>query len=145
MLEKILVPIDGSETSLRALNFAMQLGKQFKSEIIALQIEIPYSRSSLDKAMDKVGSSHKPPEIEKNISPIKLAEMRATDAEYANIRFKKLIDINPAERIDQAILDEKANLVVMGNRGLGMLGGLLMGSVSSKVVKTAACPVVIVK
>lgn len=144
MLEKILVPIDGSETSMRALNFAMQLGKQFNSEIIALQVDIPYSRSTLEKAMGKV-ESNKIPEAEKNISPIKLAEMRAADVEYKNIRFKRVVDINPAERIDQAIKDEKANLAVMGNRGLGMLGGILMGSVSSKVVKTATCPVVIVK
>jgi len=36
-------------------------------------------------------------------------------------------------------------MIVMGNRGLGVLGGLLMGSVSTEVVQIAKCPVVIVK
>lgn len=42
MMKKILVPIDGSDISLRAMNFAIELGKHFASEIVVLNVDIPY-------------------------------------------------------------------------------------------------------
>ena len=51
-------------------------------------------------------------------------------------------DIGSAQKV---LVDEKIDMIVMGNRGLGVLGGLLMGSVSTEVVQIAKCPVVIVK
>ena len=40
---------------------------------------------------------------------------------------------------------ESADLIVLGSRGLGALSGLVMGSVSQKIVQLAPCPVLIVK
>ena len=102
MMKKILVPIDGSDISLRAMNFAIELGKHFASEIVVLNVDIPYDLSRIKPAVkDKDGN-----EI--------------------------------AETID-------ADLIVMGNRGMGVLAGFFLGSVSTKVSQSAHCPVTIVK
>lgn len=52
---------------------------------------------------------------------------------------------DPAEAILEAARDTGADLIVMGSRGLGRLGGLVLGSVSAKVAAAAECPVLTVK
>jgi hypothetical protein len=47
MLKKIVVPVDGSENSLRALDFAVALGKKFNSHIIVFNVAIPYDYTKL--------------------------------------------------------------------------------------------------
>lgn len=42
MMKKILVPFDGSETALRALEFAAGIGKPFGSEIMVVNVIVPY-------------------------------------------------------------------------------------------------------
>ena len=57
MMKKILVPIDGSDISLRAMNFAIELGKHFASEIVVLNVDIPYDLSRIKPAVkDKDGN-----------------------------------------------------------------------------------------
>ena len=51
----------------------------------------------------------------------------------------------PAERILEYAKTAEADMIVLGNRGMGMLAELLMGSVSMKISQYAECPVVIVK
>ena len=45
MMKKILVPFDGSETALRALEFAAGIGKPFGSEIMVVNVIVPYDLS----------------------------------------------------------------------------------------------------
>jgi nucleotide-binding universal stress UspA family protein len=52
---------------------------------------------------------------------------------------------DPAEAILQRARREKADLVVLGSRGLGTLRGLVLGSVSHKVAQLAKMPCLIVK
>lgn len=52
---------------------------------------------------------------------------------------------DPAEAILNAAKDDKVDLIVVGSRGLGSLKGLLMGSVSSKVVHLSDCCCITVK
>ena len=58
--------------------------------------------------------------------------------------YRLIVDIDPAERILEYANCE-ADMIVLGNRGMGMLAELLMGSVSMKISQYAECPVVIVK
>jgi len=52
---------------------------------------------------------------------------------------------NPTEVILDVIKREKADLVVLGSRGLGNVKGMLMGSVSHKVAQLAPCTCITVK
>ena len=56
-----------------------------------------------------------------------------------------MVDIDPAERICAEAEREDVDLIVMGNRGMGVLAGFFLGSVSTKVSQSAQCPVTIVK
>ena len=67
MMKKILVPIDGSDISLRAMNFAIELGKHFASEIVVLNVDIPYDLSRIkpavkDKDGNEIESARPPPQ-----------------------------------------------------------------------------------
>lgn len=56
-----------------------------------------------------------------------------------------LLEGRPAEAILEAALGEKADLIVMGTRGLGAIGSLFLGSQSQKVLAEAPCPVLLVR
>lgn len=142
-MKKLLVPMDGSEIALRALSLAIKLARKFDSELIVLSIAIPYDRTVVLKA-DKNSS----PDYVNAITladPLDLAQKQADKEGYKNIAFREVIDLDPASCILEEADTEKVDMIIMGNRGLGVLDGFLLGSVSSKVVKAAGCPVVIVK
>lgn len=144
MINKILVPVDGSKIALRALEFAMEIGGKFGSEIIVINIDVPYDLSRI-----------KPPRRDKNgnvipveaaaPTPLEEAEKEAKKAGYERITFKKVVDIDPAERICAEAGKDDTDLIIMGNRGMGVLAGFFLGSVSTKVSQSAHCPVTIVK
>lgn len=144
MIKKILVPVDGSKIALRALEFAMEIGGKFGSEIIVINIDVPYDLSRI-----------KPPRRDKNgnvipveaaaPTPLEEAEKEAKKAGYERITFKKVVDIDPAERICAEAEKDDTDLIIMGNRGMGVLAGFFLGSVSTKVSQSAHCPVTIVK
>ena len=144
MINKILVPVDGSKIALRALEFAMEIGGKFGSEIIVINIDVPYDLSRI-----------KPPRRDKNgnvisveaaaPTPLEEAEKEAKKAGYERITFKKVVDIDPAERICAEAEKDDTDLIIMGNRGMGVLAGFFLGSVSTKVSQSAHCPVTIVK
>ena len=144
MINKILVPVDGSKIALRALEFAMEIGGKFGSEIIVINIDVPYDLSRI-----------KPPRRDKNgnvipveaaaPTPLEEAEKEAKKAGYERITFKKVVDIDPAERICAEAEKDDTDLIIMGNRRMGVLAGFFLGSVSTKVSQSAHCPVTIVK
>ena len=79
------------------------------------------------------------------LTPLELAQREAGKSGYDKITFKKYVDIDPAEKICEVAETIDADLIVMGNRGMGVLAGFFLGSVSTKVSQSAHCPVTIVK
>jgi len=60
-------------------------------------------------------------------------------------RWLKVAIGDPAAEIIEIADKEKADLIIIGSRGLGAIKGVVLGSVSQKVTHHAACPVMIVK
>lgn len=146
MLKKILVPVDGSDTAISALNLAMDIGSKYDSEIVVVNVEVPYDYTKLPKKQPKndieaaeMANEPKEPTILDN------AKCVADKAGFKKIMFLKTIGIDPAERISEVVTQREIDLVVMGNRGLGDWAGIFMGSVSIKVSQLVDCPVMIVK
>jgi nucleotide-binding universal stress UspA family protein len=72
------------------------------------------------------------------------AKARARDQSVASVR-TVMREGDPGAAILQIAKEEKADLIVMGRRGLGDLAGLLLGSVSHKVAHLAECACLTVK
>ena len=146
MLKNILVPVDGSETSLKALQFAMEMGKGEDSALIVVHVDIPYDLNRLTPKTKFIGRHPvRVPEAPEAPKPLEMAKKAAAEFGYTNIQFKELIATDVAERICEKAEQMKADLIVMGNRGFGMITGLFMGSVSMKVSQNSQCPITIVK
>lgn len=126
----------------------MQLGKTFDSEIVVTHVNDPYDLSApVDPATVKIPTREQTPEERKKAgaAALAIAQKIAERASYKNIAFEKAIDKNPAERIIGMAKEIEADTIVMGNRGLGTAESFFLGSVSTKVVKHAPCPVFVVK
>lgn len=161
MLNRILVSIDGSPLSFKALDFAMGLGKAYGSEIIVLHVAVPFDLSKLhsyemEKLEDDITERLKKKEAAKEeltegekakagAGALETAKKKAAEAGYKTIEFKEVVDTEPAKTIVKQAAILMADAIVMGTSGLGLMSAALLGSVSAKVVTNAQCPVIIVK
>jgi nucleotide-binding universal stress UspA family protein len=141
-IERILVPVDFSEHSSKALDTAIGLAKVFGAKITLLhcyQINVggvsPYGLvipESLDRDVRDAASG-------------KLAEWRSK-VEAAGVEADDLVTpIFPSEAICNQAEEMSADLIVMGTRGLTGVRHVLLGSVAERTIRTAPCPVLTVK
>ncbi len=144
MLQKIVVPVDGSENSLRALDFAVTLGKKFNSHIIVFNVAIPYDYTKLPPKKSGKPGKVEEPEVHKDTA-LEIAEKHLAAAPYADLEYRQLVEVDPADRILDLVAHVHADAVVIGNRGMGHLMAFLAGSVSSKLIAVCPVPVIVVK
>lgn len=145
MYKKILVPVDGSEGSWKALADAISVGKVMDSEIIVCNVIQPYNNASLlavplDQNSIALGNE----ELEK-IGDKVLAMAKERLGDYPNASKLMLSMGHPSERIIALAKEENVDVIFIGSRGLSGIAEFFLGSVSSKVSQYAHCPVVIVK
>ena len=138
MLKRILVPIDGTEHSWRALEYACEL--------------VSYTRGSL--VVMTVLSGRMKQHIVEFGSDCLYAQMgdEVLDAAHAILSGKNIDctyllenDNDIAESILRAVGEQDCDGIVLGSRGMGVLEGLFRNSVSSVIVENADVPVTIVK
>lgn len=145
MFKKILVPVDGSEGSWRALASAVEIGKRFESELLVVNVIQPYNNAALlavplDHATINQGNS----ELEKvGDKVLEMAEEKL--AEYPHKVEYSLEIGHPSERIIALSKKSQCDAVVLGSRGLSGIAEFFLGSVSSKVSQYSDVPVLIVK
>jgi nucleotide-binding universal stress UspA family protein len=143
LYDRILVGIDGSEVSLLALEQAVDLARQLGSEITVVSVinemKMPFSaefglwaRESHDNLIRKVLESL-------NSAILKIREIHPELKVEARIE-----EGRPAAKIIEIADNEGFDLIVIGRRGYGLVDHLIMGSVSSEVVRTSHSPVLIV-
>ena len=139
---KILVPVDFSDHSARALETARELAKALDSKLLLLhcyQVNpgavSPYG-IVLPEGFDR--------EV-REAAARRLDEWRDKAAADGVDVEARLSSTFPSMGIVDAATEEKADLVVMGTRGLSGLKHVLLGSVAERVLRTAHCPVLTVK
>ena len=144
LIERILVYIDGSQSSDHALKFAMDLARRYSAEIRLLHV-IP-----IMPICSSVLNSWEP------FSPLYMIESDAEGEEIlacalnktteASVRSVAKVDYGrPATRIIQAAKEEGIDLIVMGTEDKGFFARLFLGSICDHVSRHAPCPVLIVK
>lgn len=139
---KILVAVDGSDISVRAAKhanvLARSLAKPAKIFLVAVDAApFPGVVSKIGKdAMDRIHAENH----ERMLAPARkaLARSKADVREVATIG-------EPSEAILAAAKAHKADIVVMGSHGRGSVKGILLGSVSSKVIAQSELPVTIIR
>ena len=141
---KLLVPVDGSESSSRAVNHLIKKLGWFKdgAEIHLLNVQhpIPYgNRVSSVIGHDKIAQFHQ----EEGMAALKNA-MKKLDA--AKFKYHYHIGVGEAaEVICQYAKEKGCDQVFMGTRGLGSVSNLVLGSVANKVIHLSPVPVLLVK
>ncbi|MEM2896827.1 MAG: universal stress protein [Candidatus Bathyarchaeia archaeon] len=141
MFKKILVPVDGSEDSRKALKLALDIASRYSSKLTALYVVAKrvYAHihelgvlAMLSNELEKEGK-----EVLKEAQ--ELAKPLGLEIET------KLVHGFPAEEILNMVEKESYDLVVIGSRGLSGVKAFFLGSVSDKVTHHARCSVLIVK
>ena len=149
-IRKILVPMDWSKTSFRALENAINLSKFTKSEILILHV-LPLDVSSLSIVdLMKPLSSIKPIRYEEKIKKIgnKIIDGAGLLCKQNKIKYSsKIISGNPAFDTLKFAHDKRnsIDLIIMGSKRKGHAEEILLGSVSYHVIDKAKLPVLIVK
>lgn len=141
MIQKIILATDGSENAHRAALAAIDLAKGLSlSSLIITHIVIhPPDQSRMVKAQFDVHTLLE--------DDAKIAIKRTIDSlNQAELRYDLRVAIgDPSYEVVEIAKKEQADLIILGTRGLGAIKGVLMGSVSQKIIQAAPCPVMIVK
>ena len=140
--QKILVPVDFSDHSAKALEFALELAAAFKA-----RIELLHCYQLSPAALSPYGMVL-PESFDREVREAaarRLGEWRDTVAARGVEVGAHLSSMLPSLAITDTADELKADLVVMGTRGLSGLKHVLLGSVAERVLRTARCPVLTVK
>ena len=147
MFKRMLVPVDGSEQANRAVDAAVELAERFAGGILILCVYRHHSPLEASLSMVRgSGNLDTPDEALHGYAEdlVKEAKERAIAAGATTVEAYAKRG-HPARTIVAFAEKHGADSIVMGTRGLGDFGGLLMGSVSHKVTSMAKVTVVLVK
>lgn len=137
--KRILVPIDGSEHAEKALTLALEMAEKHEACIEILTV-VPGLVN--DPEWMKVYT-----EKMKENGEVMLSEtlIKAKESKPEIKISKRLKEGVTVPKILEIAKEGNHDVIIIGSRGLGFVKGLLLGSVSSKVVNQAEIPVLIVK
>ncbi|MFW6067709.1 MAG: universal stress protein [Myxococcota bacterium] len=139
-VKHILVPVDGSEGSRRAVVTAIGLAEAAGASVTLLEV--------IEEAGPLPSYDERPPPgdtrehwlSEERWEPIRDL-LQGTDVPWE----RRVERGYPAQRIVEVAEKGEFDLIVIGNRGMSAIGRFLVGSVSDKVVHHAPCSVLVVK
>ena len=141
-IRSILVPIDFSESSLKALDYAAALAEQFDAKLTLLYVNEPVATPDFATAFPLMMEND---------------ELIATcKTNLSNVATKNLIDGSRIEKvlvrqgrayheITEAARTLKVDVIVISTHGYTGLSHALLGSVAERVVRHAPCPVLVVR
>ena len=156
LFKKILVALDGSESSQKAAQAALELAEKLKADLILLHAITPPTTYYHSTIASPAGMSLPAPSQHEIDAYYAYAKKVATSI-VGEVEFKgKKLGIHVKAEIPEAVSSvvetilnhaakENVDLIVVGTRGLGGFKKLLLGSVSNGVVSHAHCPVLVVR
>jgi nucleotide-binding universal stress UspA family protein len=140
---KILVAIDGSKNSLRALKHAIKLSGRL-AEPAELLLVNAHDDIALRGASQFVGKDAVKGYLD-DLSRTELAEAIQA-ADKAKVRYEtKMLRGQIAQAIAKAASDAGCDLIVLGSKGRSAIKDLLIGSVAQRVASLSEVPVTLVK
>lgn len=138
MINKILVPVDGSDSSDRAVAQAISI-----ADVCSAKLNFLYVANINQLAINAALSDAILAAVKKAGDVIL---DRAINMVPSDIQYETFSETgSPAVTILDFEKKLQADLIVMGSRGLGLVKGVLLGSVSQYIMEQSSCPVLVVK
>jgi len=138
-IKKILVPIDFSDYSKRALRYAIDFSKHFNSELILVSVIEPMIYPA-DFSMGQVAI----PATDQNLTERIENELKSLEENEIGkqVKSKRIIKSGkPFYEIVEVAREEDVDLIIIATHGHTGVEHLLFGSTAEKVVRKAPCPV----
>ncbi len=140
MFKKLLVPIDGSPASMRAIDLAIEFAMKDGSKLTLIHVVSPApvcSKPAMIEEMKGIGNS--------------VLEAAASKCDAFGISAKKVLKVaesnqtSTAYEIFKEAVDGNYDCVIIGSRGYSGGMGILMGSVAISVALSLPCTTIIVR
>jgi nucleotide-binding universal stress UspA family protein len=155
MFERILVPLDGSRFSVRALRYGIEVAKHFSAEVILMRVVPPASLTVATGPPEAVGSPVAT-RITAQSAEIQNRSNLSRANRYLRRKLRELAaeDINgsccvalgsPAESIMRRCRRGDVDLVVMATHGRSGLKRAFVGSVADEVIRSSGVPVLVIR
>jgi nucleotide-binding universal stress UspA family protein len=140
--KRILVPVDGSEISNKALSTALQMARQSGGSVLLVH--------AFDELAYAMGYGYTPKQFEAAREALTkvLSDAKAI-AESAGVAAQTKLIEQPAQRLGDVIATEAAawdaDLVVVGTHGRRGIGRALLGSGAEQIIRGASVPVLVIR
>jgi nucleotide-binding universal stress UspA family protein len=146
VFKRILCPVDFSDSSLHALNYAMSLAQEADARLTVLHVVVYDLEVEAPESPEAVSADRR----------LSVADYRSRCEEYSRERLRTAVPEavrayatvetllaagKPYREILRVAADQAADLIVMGAQGRGGADLMLFGSTTQHVVRQAACPV----
>lgn len=140
-LKTILVPVDFSECSRKALQYAVPFAKQFNAEIVLLHIIETVPPPPMMVVVESDALTAKMHEQAARM----LADWRQEITHVARVKSVVRGGTSAHQEILDAARDNNVDLIIVGTHGRSGLAHLLLGSTAERVIRHAPCPVLVVR
>ena len=140
--KKILVPVDFSDTSQQAFQYALRFAEQFGCEIILLHVVEPESIIAGAPAATGVFAQPQEDTIE---AELELEALAASSRNRPNSVTSKVRTGHAPNEITKAAKDLDVDLIVIATHGYTSWRHLCIRSTAERVVRAAPCPVLVVR
>jgi len=144
MTHKLVVGVDGSKSSFAALVQAADLAEQTDSQLSVVFVHDPGAVGALAGTFDGSAEVY----IEQNVEELEaMSRERAFDV-LANRALTWTFDVAVGEAAHELIdfaVQRDAAAIIVGGRGHSLLGGLVLGSIAQKLVRSSPISVLVVR
>ncbi len=146
-MHTVVAATDGSDSSNRAVDFAAALARNCQARLVLVSTATIESRFALDAGFKTMLESEQITlgEFLQNESRMALEEAKPRAEKIRGAMVEAVVRLGePADAIMALAAEYDDPLIVVGRRGRSRFAGLLLGSVSQKLVTRAPCPVLVV-
>jgi nucleotide-binding universal stress UspA family protein len=156
-MNKILVPVDGSNASISAVKKAIEIGKKYNSHIKLISV-VKSTENRRNTRNENLWSAvdgsiiTKSVELEMKLENTyvenaqTLLNQIVTKLDFSGTKVEKEVLMGePFEKIIETANNGNYDLIVMGNRGFSKIKRFFVGSVTQKVISEAPCPVLVIR
>lgn len=147
MINNILIAVDGSNHSLKCVEYGAEVAKALNAKVLLYHVVKPYQ---LPDSLRQFAKAEHMATIDADLLKRGAQHLLANALDAARNAGLKDVEIETEEgpiarSIVQRAKSFKADMIVIGSRGMGDIEGMLRGGVSHRVETLAKCPVLVVK